>query len=215
MTAGHRAFLLTLCGLLVLACSPRILAQDAPDQEAPDQDALAEETLAEDDGEGAQATRGHNFRNGRLYIGGGEALTASDTQNGDAPWLIGYRTQPNAGGQSIGFEVSGEGTVLDSTWGRTTPVAEQAISFNFLAARQIETLSTETLGVELGIVVGLRAKEATCPASSLGFRCYADLDPDLTLAFTRGFAGFVDLGGAHLGLRHTDASSQLIVGIDL
>ena len=82
-----------------------------------------------------------------------------------------------------GETVAGEGTALDSTYGRNNSVA-QGLSYNFLYATNLSNNSDRRF--DLGVIAGLREKSSDCPDSYLGYQCYADESPDVEYGFNFG-----------------------------
>tara|TARA_B100000965_G_scaffold94529_1_gene77211 strand:- start:967 stop:1557 length:591 start_codon:yes stop_codon:yes gene_type:complete len=148
-----------------------------------------------------------NF-NSMFYVGVGSA-SGGENDNDDTPWSIGVLT--DMGNDSIiGFDISGEGTMLDSTYGGYDDLA-QGTSYNFLYGVDISENKNDK--VHIGVVLGFVETEADCPDSYLGYQCYADEEPDYEHEFNGG--GFLTYSfnqSLNIGLRATTNSTQLTIG---
>ena len=148
------------------------------------------------------------FSEGILYYGMGNSQASTTTKNGEAPWSLGYLGLKDQG-TSIGVELSGEGTVLDSTY-RQNQAAKQASSFNLLLGRNMS--KSDSLRVDGAILFGFREKTKDCPDSYLGYACYANADPDTDYDFNYGAMLMFSVNKLALGLRVSGESSQMLLG---
>jgi hypothetical protein len=146
-----------------------------------------------------------------IFVGSGsaEAGPVSTTSN-KSPFTVGYLNLSNSRDTIFGFDVSGEGTKLDSTWGRTNSV-KQANSFNLIAGKNIG--KSENSRYDFGAVIGFRHKTSSCPSSYLGYQCYADTSPKTSYAFNYGLVLTWSYKNLMLGVRATGESKQALVGI--
>jgi hypothetical protein len=146
-----------------------------------------------------------------IFFGSGsaEAGPASATSN-KSPFAIGYLNLSNSRDSVWGFDIGGEGTKLDSTWGQNNAV-KQANSFNLIAGRNIG--KSENSRYDLAAIVGFRHKTSSCPSSYLGYQCYANTEPKTSYAFNYGLTLTWSYKNLMLGVRATGESKQALVGI--
>ncbi len=146
-----------------------------------------------------------------IYAGTGSAKSGSATATSSKnPFTIGYLRLSNSRDVVWGVDISGEGTLLDSTWGQNKAV-KQATSYNLLIGKNVG--KSETSRFDLAFVAGIREKTSSCPSSYLGYQCYADSKPNTTNAFNYGAALTWSTKGFMLGVRATGESTQAIAGI--
>jgi hypothetical protein len=148
-------------------------------------------------------------KNNVFYIGVGSS-SGSDDENDDTPWSLGFLHNSPTSNKVYGFDVSGEGTMLDSTYGGYDDLA-QGFSFNFLYG--IDVSKNQNDKISVGLLIGLIEEEQDCPDSYLGYQCYADESPDTDYGFNGG--GFINYSvneSLNLGLRATSNSTQLTIG---
>ena len=110
----------------------------------------------------------------------------------------------------IGFDIAGEGTMLDSTYGGYDDLA-QGTSYNFLYGADISQSKNDK--IHIGLIFGFIETEADCPDSYIGYQCYADAEPDYEYDFNGG--GFLNYSinqSLNLGLRATSNSTQVTFG---
>ena len=69
-------------------------------------------------------------KNNVFYVGVGTS-SGGDDENDDTPWSLGILHNSPTSDRVYGFDISGEGTMLDSTYGSYDDLA-QGFSFNFL-----------------------------------------------------------------------------------
>jgi hypothetical protein len=157
----------------------------------------------------AQAQEAGTMRN-TFYIGGGKTTTTDSFANQDTPFSLGYMHQVEDRKAIFGFDLAGEGTSLDSTWGMTNePV--QAMSFNFLFGSNV--IDDGRIRADAALLIGLRESAADCPDSFLGYQCYADSDPIVEYQANFGAVVNVSFDKLSVGLRATGESTQLLLGM--
>jgi len=146
----------------------------------------------------------------RIFYGGvGSAKTGSSTQNGSAPFSLGFLSVPKSNDSVWGLDFAGEGTMLDSTYGQNK-VPAQAISFNFLLGKNFT--KSESSRFDGAVILGGRQTVQECPASYNGWQCYADRAPNTSYGFNFGVLIAFTYNGITLGARATGQSSQAIIG---
>lgn len=145
-----------------------------------------------------------------LYVGTGTNSSTGSLIDTSAPYVVGIMFKVPSRNLLVGFDFAGEGTSIDSTWGRSgAPV--QATSFNMIVGATLaETARTRT---DAGLIIGLRNTSATCASSFLGYRCYADAAPDMTYGVNVGAIATVSFDGFMIGLRATGESAQVVAGL--
>ena len=149
----------------------------------------------------------NNF-DGLFYVGIGSA-SGGDDENDDTTWSIGILADME-NDSILGFDIAGEGTMLDSTYGGYDDLA-QGVSYNFLYG--IDISENKDNKFHVGVILGFIEEEADCPDSFLGYQCYADQPPDYEYGFNGGgFATYSIDKNINLGLRATSNSTQLTLG---
>jgi len=147
-----------------------------------------------------------------IFLGGGSSKGDADSfENDDTAWSLGWLQRMAGKSYSLGFDIAGEGTMLDSTWGQNEAV-DQGFSINFLATRNLT--STDSFAVDLGLLLGARESAQDCPRSYLGYQCYADAKPKTEYEANFGVIGFVTFKSVSVGFRATGESTQLTLGIN-
>tara|TARA_B100000609_G_C16980136_1_gene313398 strand:- start:216 stop:659 length:444 start_codon:yes stop_codon:yes gene_type:complete len=145
-----------------------------------------------------------------MFLLGVGSASGGEDENDDTPWSIGILA--DIGNDSvIGFDIAGEGTMLDSTYGGYDDLA-QGTSYNFLYGADISQSKNDK--IHIGLIFGFIETEADCPDSYIGYQCYADQDPDYEHEFNGG--GFLTYSlneSINLGLRATKHSTMLTLGI--
>ena len=149
-------------------------------------------------------------RENLIYAGTGPAKTASATDNSSTPFSLGYINLSKVDELNWGFDIGGEGTKLDSTWGQTNSL-NQAHSYNLLIGKKISTNSVSRL--DASILVGFRDSTSECPKSYLGYQCYANTTPTNSYAFNYGALLTWTYNQFLLGARATGESTQILIGI--
>ncbi len=145
-----------------------------------------------------------------IYIGSGSAKSGDPTVTSNkSPFTLGYLKLSNTVNSVWGVDFSGEGTLLDSTWGQNQAV-KQATSFNLLLGKNIG--KTENSRFDASLILGMRHKTKSCPSSYLGFQCYADSKPDVSYGFNSGVALTWSYSSVLVGVRATGESTQLMLG---
>ncbi len=145
-----------------------------------------------------------------IYVGSGTAKNNNTTTKSSNPATLGYLRVSNTSDTVWGLDVSGEGTMLDSTWGQRNS-AKQATAFNFLIGKNLN--KTENSRIDAAFIAGIREKTSSCPSSYLGYQCYADQKPDTSYGFNGGIALTWIYKSFMVGARFTGESKQALVGI--
>jgi hypothetical protein len=145
-----------------------------------------------------------------IYVGSGSSKSSNTAIKSSNPATLGYLRLSNTSGTVWGFDVSREGTMLDSTWGqRNSP--QQATSFNFLIGKNLN--KTEKSRIDAAFIAGIRETASSCPSSYLGYQCYADRTPDTSYGFNGGVALTWIYESFMVGARITSESKQALIGI--
>ncbi len=110
-------------------------------------------------------------------------------------------------GGDLGFE----GVEIDTRGGRS-PEASRSLSYNGIVGRSIGD-GQSSPRVSLGVMLGFYQTAVTCPPSNLGFDCYANFEPETSSDLTIGLLAMADMGGFAFGLRATELSQQIVVGL--
>ena len=147
---------------------------------------------------------------GILYAGIGSGDRGDEFESDATPWSVGYISKPRTTGFILGLDIAGEGTLLDSTSNRSNKV-DQGLSFNLLLGRNLTR--SQNWKYDLGVIVGARESSKECDDSYLGFRCYADEDPDTDYEFNYGAFFVASYRRLALGVRATGESTQVMLGI--
>lgn len=145
-----------------------------------------------------------------IYIGAGPAKSASPTVNGSTPMSIGFMTKVADSTMVWGLDLAGEGTMLDSTWGQSQLPA-RAMSYNLLLGNNIT--QNENSSFNVAVLAGMREATADCPASFLGYQCYANTTPTTNYVFNYGAVVTWSYKSLVLGVRATGASTQGLLGL--
>lgn len=141
-----------------------------------------------------------------VYFGMGQGKTATASQNGDNPWSLGFISNTSG----FGFDIAGEGTVLDSTYNQNR-APKRAMSYNLIVSSGL----TEggLIDIDAGFLVGFRQATKDCADSYLGYACYADAEPDIDYEFNYGAIMLLGFDTFVVGARVTAESSQLTLGL--
>ncbi len=145
-----------------------------------------------------------------IYIGGGSAQSGNPLKSSATPGSIGYLRLSNENDAVIGFDVGGEGTLLDSTWGQRSAV-KQANSYNLLVGKNL--MKNESSRFDATFLVGMRRSTTSCPSSYLGYQCYADAAPDNKYDLNYGLVLAVSYKSVMVGVRATGESAQALLGL--
>ena len=111
---------------------------------------------------------------------------------------------------ALGFDFGIEGEREDQTgWNEST---EDGWSFNLLLG--LKTLKSEKWEVIPFGLVGVRTYKTTCPTgpSYIGFRCYADFEPEQHWKGNYGGGVVLRIGRFSVGIRATGESTTGIIG---
>jgi hypothetical protein len=144
-----------------------------------------------------------------IFLGAGPAEKGNILKNSDPPFSVGYIRSTKGSETVWGFDISGEGTMLDSTWGQSRALS-QGTSYNFLYGKNL-TKST-SFRFDALLLVGLREKVAECPRSYIGYQCYANTQPDTSYAGNVGAIAAISYERITLGFRVTAESKQALIG---
>lgn len=144
-----------------------------------------------------------------VYFGAGPAKSASSTETGDTPYSLGFISMKDTSDTVFGLDISAEGTMLDSTWGKTNAL-QQGTSLNFLLGRNL--VKGESGRFDASLLLGIRQESADCPSSYLGYQCYADSEPERDYGFNYGVVLSYTYKKVMLGLRLTGESTQALIG---
>lgn len=146
-----------------------------------------------------------------IFVGTGPTASGPATTTSiKSPYTIGYLNLSNTRDAVFGFDISGEGTKIDSTWGQNNAV-KQANSFNLLFGKNIG--KTDNSRYDFAVIAGFRHKTTDCPSSYLGYQCYANTEPKTSYAFNYGLAVTWSYKSLMLGVRATGESKQALVGV--
>lgn len=145
-----------------------------------------------------------------FYVGGGQAVKGDPQKNDDMPFSFGIMHQAPANKFIMGLDVGFEGTMIDSTWGQDRSLS-QGTSFNVLVGGNL--VDSGRFKTNAALLLGMRKSVADCPASFLGFQCYADTDPIFTYEVNFGAVVTMSFDKVLLGVRATGESTQLLAGI--
>lgn len=145
-----------------------------------------------------------------FYLGAGSAKADGPFENDDMPFSIGFTHQVVNSKLVVGFDIAGEGTMLDSTWGRDER-PKRGTSYNFLLGRNM--VDSGRFRADAALLLGVRESAKDCPDSYLGWRCYADRDPETD--YKGNFGGLLTFSfdKLTLGLRATGESAQMLAGL--
>jgi hypothetical protein len=145
-----------------------------------------------------------------IYFGAGGSRGGHSLGNGGGTAIsLGYLRVSNASNIVWGADVSGEGTMLDSTGGNTNK-AKRATSFNLLAGANIGKYESNRF--DAALVLGAREKTSHCPNSYLGYQCYANSDPKNSYDVNYGLVLTWAYKSVMLGVRATGESTQALFG---
>lgn len=143
---------------------------------------------------------------GLILLGVGSNSDDDDDSSDSTAWSLGYLAANSGSGYRLGFDISGEGTLLDSTYNQDEAI-DSGFSFNLLVGGDVA--SNFSAGVLLGAI---ETSQECAKQSYIGFECYADEDPESSYDFNYGVFGIYHMGGFALGARITGESQQLTIG---
>ncbi len=138
------------------------------------------------------------------YVGLGR-----QTAGQSIPFSFGWFYSPPRKTTSIGFDVAGEGVYANRTAGEYE--LKRAYSFNLLVG--LRSHNTNGWRVGLDALLGARVTNRECPASYIGFECYAGQDPEVSFGLNAGGIAHVSFQKLFVGARVTGESSQLLLGV--
>tara|TARA_B100000674_G_C37881458_1_gene934543 strand:+ start:169 stop:693 length:525 start_codon:yes stop_codon:yes gene_type:complete len=145
-----------------------------------------------------------------FHLGFGSSTENGSDLNKDGAYVLGGTIDT---GQEFawGFDISGEGTSLSSTYGRDD-YPEQSVSLNFILLKNI--FNNDHLRIDTGPLIGFRDDKAYCNNgdSYLDYPCYADASPNYDYTIVYGGYFIMTNESLSLGLRLSDVSKQLIFG---
>lgn len=144
-----------------------------------------------------------------FYFGAGTSNDDGPDAADETPLVIGFTHQPMNSKMVWGLDIAREGTMLDSTYGQDRAVSS-AISFNLLVGRNF--VETAKYKVDGALILGVREEAQDCPASFLGYQCYADTDPETEYTGNFGALATISLEKMVIGVRATSESAQVLVG---
>lgn len=145
--------------------------------------------------------------NHTIYLGGG--VNTESAASNSTPVSIGYIYNPESSNFYHGVDVSAEGLLYDST-SRRDNVEEQGTSVNYLTGYNFNFSNGVT--VSTGVLMGIRITEEECPDSYLGYRCWADREPQRESEFNYGGTVHVKYKHLFVGARISGVSNQILVG---
>ncbi len=145
-----------------------------------------------------------------IFGGVGVSGQSGLDKSSDTPWSVGYMYNSEHNNTFWGIDIAGEGTSLDNTSGKYNQVT-QGLSFNVLAGKNLNFNQDWRAGI--GVLLGASQTAESCPDSYLGFRCYADREPDTSYDFNYGGLLHVTYKRVLAGARVTPESYQVILGL--
>jgi hypothetical protein len=149
-----------------------------------------------------------------IFGGVGVSAKSEIDKGSDTPWSVGYIYNSERSNFFGGVDIAGEGTSLDNTSGNYNRVT-QGLSFNMLAGKNLNFNQDWRAGI--GVLLGVRQTAESCPASYsysyLGYKCYADVEPDTSYDFNYGGLLHVTYKRVLAGARVTPESYQVILGL--
>jgi hypothetical protein len=152
-------------------------------------------------------------RSGVVYLGAGPAKSDSSIttdNNGPTPVTLGFLHTSKTSDAVWGLDIAREGIMLDSTWGRTNAV-KSSTSFNLLVGRNLGRPGVNSR-LDAALILGARQKTRSCPASYLGYQCYADSEPDTDYGLNYGAVLTWSYSRVVFGVRATGESTQALFG---
>lgn len=124
-------------------------------------------------------------------------------------FTFGYLRVSNQSRLIGGADISYEGRMIDGTFGSYR--TRGAFSFNGIVG--VNVARKNNLRFDVAGLVGARERITYCPASRLGYACYANLQPDRS--YSTNYGGIVTFSYRQfvIGARATGASTQGLLGI--
>lgn len=116
----------------------------------------------------------------------------------------------NDTGLFFGADLGFEGVEVDTTGGQA-PETSQSLSLNGIIGRSFGD-GENSPRFSAGILLGVYDTAVSCPASNLGYDCYANREPETESDLNVGAVGLIDFGGIAVGVRATGLSQQVMVG---
>lgn len=144
-----------------------------------------------------------------VFYGGFGSANNDEGGVDSTPFVIGFMHQSATSGYVFGFDIAGEGAMLDSTWGSNE--WRQSMSYNLLAG--VNLTRDKNFRVDAGVLLGFRETFSDCPASYIGYQCYADEPPSTEYGFNYGAFVGVSFGSVMVGVRGTEESTQAMLGL--
>jgi hypothetical protein len=139
-----------------------------------------------------------------FYLGAGKSVNGEYGDKGKGAGTLGFLKLRANNDSVFGLDISSEGT----SYHNGSP--ESAASVNLLVGKNFSR--SDTGRFDGAFLIGARTKETTCPRSYLGYRCYADTDPDTSYAINFGAALFYTHQSLTAGFRFTGESRQVLLG---
>lgn len=147
-----------------------------------------------------------------VYGGVGTSSVKSPVGYGNldaSPWSVGWLHTEKVSPLVLGLDYSQEGVRYDITWGQRS--IRRSNSYNVLIGAKVADNGVVQLNA--AAVIGTREANTSCPASYLGYRCYANQDPDVKYKFNYGGMLTLSYRTIMVGVRVTDVSNQMVVGL--
>lgn len=144
-----------------------------------------------------------------VYLGTGANNESETLELDDAPFVVGVTMLAGNAPLSLGFDLAGEGEMLDSTYG--TNAIRQALSFNLLLGTNL--YNSIGFRADASLILGMRETFSDCPDSFIGYQCYADEPPETDYDFNYGGMLNLTFDRFSVGVRATEVSTQAVVGI--
>ena len=154
-----------------------------------------------------------------VYFGGGVSRKSGgfdnlgsqfgDFNDNNLAFTVGYLRVSNKSRLLGGADISYEGTMLDGTYGSYS--TRGAFSFNGIVG--VNVAKKGSVRFDVAGLIGVREKTTDCPASFLGYACYADEPPSRSYSVNYGGIATFSYKKFVIGARVTGASTQGLVGI--
>jgi hypothetical protein len=139
-----------------------------------------------------------------MYLGIGKSKSNQYAKTNDTAGTIGFVKIRDRDDSFYGGEISAEGT----SYHNGSP--ETSASINLIFGRNFTRTSSGRL--DGAFLIGGRRKSTSCPSSYIGYRCYADSDPDASYAINYGALLTWTQKSILIGARITGESNQIILG---